>query len=35
VIAASENNEESLESDKLHHGYFTYYLLQTLKMARD
>src|SRR5208337_1524359 len=31
VIAASENNEESLESDKLHHGYFTYYLLQTLK----
>jgi uncharacterized caspase-like protein len=34
VIAASENNEESLESDKLHHGYFTYYLLQTLKNGK-
>jgi uncharacterized caspase-like protein len=34
VMAASENNEESLESDKLHHGYFTYYLLQTLKNGK-
>jgi uncharacterized caspase-like protein len=34
VMTASENNEESLESDKLHHGYFTYYLLQTLKNGK-
>jgi uncharacterized caspase-like protein len=34
VMSASENNEESLESDKLHHGYFTYYLLQTLKNGK-
>jgi hypothetical protein len=31
VMAASQVNEESLESDNLRHGYFTYYLLQTLK----
>jgi len=31
VMAASQVNEESLESDELSHGYFTYYLLQTLK----
>jgi uncharacterized caspase-like protein len=31
VMAASQVNEESLESDELRHGYFTYYLLQTLK----
>jgi uncharacterized caspase-like protein len=31
VMAASRVDEESLESDELRHGYFTYYLLQTLK----
>jgi len=31
VIAAARSDEESLESDQLHHGYFTYYLLQALK----
>ncbi len=31
VIAAARSDEESLESDQLHHGYFTYFLLQALK----
>jgi hypothetical protein len=31
VIAAASSNEESLESPELHHGYFTYFLLQALK----
>jgi len=31
VMAASQVNEESLESNQLGHGYFTYYLLQVLK----
>jgi uncharacterized caspase-like protein len=31
VIAAARSDEESLESDQLHHGYFTYYLLQAVK----
>jgi hypothetical protein len=31
VMAASQVNEESLESDELRHGYFTYFLLQALK----
>jgi uncharacterized caspase-like protein len=31
VLAASQSDEESLESAKLGHGYFTYYLLQALK----
>jgi metacaspase-1 len=31
VLAASSSGEESLESPELHHGYFTYYLLQALK----
>lgn len=31
VVAASQVNEESLESDQLRHGYFTYFLLQELK----
>jgi uncharacterized caspase-like protein len=31
VMSASQVNEQSLESDQLKHGYFTYYLLQTLK----
>jgi uncharacterized caspase-like protein len=34
VMSASQNNEESLESDKLKHGYFTYYLLQALKNGK-
>ena len=34
VMAASEVNEESLESSQLKHGYFTYYLLQTLKSSK-
>jgi uncharacterized caspase-like protein len=34
VMAASEVNEESLESSQLHHGYFTYYLLQALKTGK-
>jgi uncharacterized caspase-like protein len=31
VLSASQVNEESLESDELRHGYFTYFLLQALK----
>ncbi len=31
VIAAARSDEESLESDALQHGYFTYYLLQAMK----
>ena len=31
VMAASQVDEESLESDQLRHGYFTYFLLQALK----
>lgn len=31
VMAASQVNEESLESNQLGHGYFTYYLIQALK----
>jgi uncharacterized caspase-like protein len=34
VMAASQVNEESLESDELRHGYFTYYLLQALKNSK-
>jgi uncharacterized caspase-like protein len=34
VMAASEVNEESLESNQLHHGYFTYFLLQVLKNGK-
>jgi len=34
VMTASENNEESLESNQLRHGYFTYYLLQALKNSK-
>lgn len=34
VMAASEVNEESLESSQLKHGYFTYYLLQALKSSK-
>jgi uncharacterized caspase-like protein len=31
VLAAASSNEESLESTQLHHGYFTYFLLQAIK----
>jgi uncharacterized caspase-like protein len=34
VIAASRVDQESLESDSLRHGYFTYYLLQALKNGK-
>jgi hypothetical protein len=34
VMTASQSDEESLESNQLHHGYFTYYLLQTLKNSK-
>jgi uncharacterized caspase-like protein len=34
VMTASESNEESLESNQLRHGYFTYYLLQALKNGK-
>ena len=34
VMAASQVNEESLESNQLGHGYFTYYLLQALKKGK-
>jgi hypothetical protein len=34
VMAASEVNEESLESSQLKHGYFTYFLLQALKSGK-
>ncbi len=34
VMAASQVNEESLESNQLGHGYFTYYLLQALKQSK-
>jgi uncharacterized caspase-like protein len=34
VLAASQSDEESLESKKLGHGYFTYYLLEALKSGK-
>jgi uncharacterized caspase-like protein len=34
VIAASQKDEQSLESKQLQHGYFTYYLLQALKNGK-
>jgi uncharacterized caspase-like protein len=34
VMAASQVDQESLESNELHHGYFTYYLLQALKNGK-
>lgn len=34
VMSAASSNEESLESDQLHHGYFTWYLLQALKNGK-
>ncbi|MFZ1941119.1 MAG: caspase domain-containing protein [Terracidiphilus sp.] len=34
VMAASQVDQESLESPDLHHGYFTYYLLQALKNGK-
>jgi uncharacterized caspase-like protein len=34
VLAASRVDQESLESDALQHGYFTYYLLKTLREGK-
>lgn len=34
VMTAASANEESLESDLLHHGYFTYFLLQALQAGQ-
>jgi uncharacterized caspase-like protein len=34
VIAASQKDEQSLESKQLQHGYFTYFLLQALKNGK-
>jgi helicase len=34
VMAASQVDQESLESPDLRHGYFTYYLLQALKNGK-
>jgi uncharacterized caspase-like protein len=34
VMAASQVDEESLESNELRHGYFTYFLLQALKNSK-
>jgi len=35
ILTSSNANEVSQESDKLRHGYFTYYLLEGLKGAAD
>ena len=34
VMAASQVDQESLESDTLHHGYFTYFLLKALRDSK-
>ena len=34
ILAASKDDQESLESDTLGHGYFTYFLLKTLKESK-
>jgi uncharacterized caspase-like protein len=34
ILAASEANQESLESSALGHGYFTYYVLQGLQQSK-
>ena len=34
VMAASQVDQESLESDTLHHGYFTYFLLKALQDSK-
>lgn len=34
ILAASQENQESLESSTLGHGYFTYYLLQGLQQSK-
>jgi hypothetical protein len=33
-MAASRVDEESLESGELQHGYFTYFLLQAIKIGK-
>jgi uncharacterized caspase-like protein len=34
ILAASQENQESLESVSLGHGYFTYYILQGLNQSK-
>jgi uncharacterized caspase-like protein len=34
ILAASQENQESLESASLGHGYFTYYVLQGLQQSK-
>jgi uncharacterized caspase-like protein len=34
ILAASQENQESLESSALGHGYFTYYVLQALQQSK-
>jgi hypothetical protein len=34
ILAASQENQESLESSSLQHGYFTYYLLEALRQSK-
>ncbi len=31
IVAASKNDQESMESERLRHGYFTYYLVEALR----
>ncbi len=31
IVAASRNDQESMESNRLRHGYFTYYLVEALR----
>ena len=33
IVAASKNDQESMESARLKHGYFTYYLVQALRQG--
>jgi uncharacterized caspase-like protein len=34
ILAASQDNQESLESSSIGHGYFTYYVLQSLQQSK-
>lgn len=34
ILAASQDNQESLESSAIGHGYFTYYVLQELQQSK-
>jgi hypothetical protein len=35
VITSSKDNERSWESDDIHNGYFTYYLIEAFKRAKE